>query len=525
LVALLAKGLTKKDLVNLARASRYCFGATIEYVWREVRGVHKLFILIPGASYEQARSRKLTIPDLTIADLTRFNLYAPFVSHLEILPAIEDNYLFSDWDKLNKYTKSTVLLPNLQTLVFGFAKSRDETFVRWIMPFLSAQVQSIYTHSASWTYEARLSMSTAGILTKAISSRCSTITELSFFPVEPFPSSYKPDASDNPDTTPGALTRPARYFDHMKNTHCLRTLTTSLFILDPDALLVLGTLPKLEKLDLYCSYFDENTDFYDSSILPEHAFSSLRTLGLLHPHMSTIRYIWGTKPLVNRLTKVTIKLEGGDEAYHTSNSDSGGLRSYVPKICKRSPNIEELILDFDATQDQSYDIPQEMLQALVALPLRNLDLRHALLKNLPQACKVLQQCRTLRDLHIQDQTILYNDPLRFSQMPGLECVHAALQWGDMETLQKCRIMTPPRPSSIRFLHFTNPARLDDNPVTILDIARLLCVWFPKLEEVAWVGTSMYGVGRDTFDGTFVLFNSMLKRIKEHVERRSQSGWW
>ncbi|KAG8737697.1 hypothetical protein FRC10_007921 [Ceratobasidium sp. 414] len=409
-----------------------------------------------------------SIPDLAVADLTRFNLYAPCVSRLEILPALHDNYLFSDWDKLNRYTKSAVLLPNLRTLVFEFARSRDETFVRWIIPFLSANVLSIYTHSVDWTYEARLSKSTAETLMKVVSRRCPAITELSFFPIGSFPSSYRPDADDpdQSDTIHGAWTKPTYYFDHLKHAHCLRNLTTSLFILDPDALLILGTLPKLEKLDLYCSYFDEDTDFYDTSIIPDHAFPALRTLGLLFPHMSTVRYIWGTKPLVSRLTKVTIQLQGGDEI-----PGSGGLRPYIPKICARSPNIEDLIIDFDATQRQVHDIPQEMLQALVALPLRSLDLRHSLLKDLPQACKILQQCRTLRDLHIQDQKILYNDLLRFSLMPGLECVHAEVHWADMETLQKCRNMTPPRPSSIRFLHCSNTPYFDRSAATVLDITR------------------------------------------------------
>ncbi|KAG8710755.1 hypothetical protein FRC08_016766 [Ceratobasidium sp. 394] len=473
-------------------------------------------MLIPGASYEQARSRKLSIPDLTVADLTRFNLYAPCVSRLDILPALHDNYLFSDWNKLNRYTKSSVLLPNLRTLVFEFARSRDETFVRWIVPFLSAQVRSIYTHSVDWTYEARLSMPTARTLIGMISRRCPAITDLSFFPVESTHPSYKPDPSDDP----GPLTRGVHYSDHLKHAHCLQTLTTSLFMLDPDALLILGSLPKLEKLDLYCSCFDENADFYNSEVIPTHAFPSLRTLRLLFPHMSTVRYVWNIKPLVSRLTKVTIQLQGSDEL-----PGSEGLRGYIPEICACSPKIEDLILDFDATQARVYDIPQEMLQALVVLPLRNLDLRHAVLKNLPQACKVLQQCRTLRDLHIQDQTILYNDLLRFAQMPGLECVHAAIHWADMENLQKCRNMTPPRPSSIRFLHFSNTPSLGRSPGTILDITRLLCIWFPKLEEVAWVGTSMCGVGPGVVNKTCVLFNSIIRQVNGHLEEQSRPDWW
>ncbi|KAG9075417.1 hypothetical protein FS749_012919 [Ceratobasidium sp. UAMH 11750] len=414
-------------------------------------------------------------------------------------------------------------------------------------------------------------MSVAETLVKAISERCPAITELSVFPIQPFFPPYDPESdhdspsdsysdfsdggisdseaaydpnatrfsprrlastndSDDPDDPDNfdtnlakGFTVPTRYFDHLKNTHYLRTLTTSSFILDPDALLILGNLPQLEKLDLYCSYFDEDLSCYDSSIVPGRAFPSLRTLRLLLPHMDTVRYIWGTKPLVSRLTNITIKLQAGASDYHASGSAS--LMSFIPKICARSPNIQEFTLDFDATQGQVHVIPREMLQALVALPLRNLDLRHALLEHLPQACQILQQCRTLRDLHIQDQTISYEDLLCFAQMPGLECVHAEVNWMDMQALQKCRNITLQRPSSIRFLHCSNAPYFARDPAALLDITRLLYSWFPNLEEVSWVGTSMCGVAPGTVDGTYVLVNSILKQIKEHMEKWSRINWW
>ncbi|KAG9122395.1 hypothetical protein FRC07_001264, partial [Ceratobasidium sp. 392] len=197
LVALFPNLMSKKDLVNLARTSRGCFGSTIQHVWREVRGVHNLFGLIPGAKYRQGR---LSIPDLTTADFTRFNLYGPLVSYLELLPSLHHaGYQFSDWDKLAKYTESAVLLPNLRSLVFASAKSRDLSFIHWITALLSPNLENIYTHSTQWTYEARISMPSAKAFLKTISERCPAIVELSIFPVEPFFSSYNPNYSDDSD--------------------------------------------------------------------------------------------------------------------------------------------------------------------------------------------------------------------------------------------------------------------------------------------------------------------------------------
>lgn len=49
----LSLSLDKKDLASLASSSRTCYESAIPVIWREVRGVHHSFALIPGVEVQE----------------------------------------------------------------------------------------------------------------------------------------------------------------------------------------------------------------------------------------------------------------------------------------------------------------------------------------------------------------------------------------------------------------------------------------------------------------------------------------
>ncbi|KAG9122005.1 hypothetical protein FRC07_001795 [Ceratobasidium sp. 392] len=576
LTALLADLLKRQDLVKLALTSRGCFKATIDFVWREVWGAHNLLRLIPGVKCTRGAKNgvwTIVLPDLSTADLTQFKSYASCVYSLHILPNSQASYRLSDWKKLSKFAKTITLLPNLRTLAFESDTPKDDIFVRsWILPFLSDKIIAVYTHSLQWASEANISEHRATTLIQAISKRCPVITDLSFFPVAPYygkstpadddedgqdvdaesSSQYEPeiiDASagaglDAADANLSALNlddysklgaseshkKLTPYFEYLKHTRSLQNLTTTWFIIIySEAIEILAGLPNLKKLELYCSYPNEYIDYELPPIkYPEHPFRSINTLELLFPDMGGITKVWGLKPLVSRLTEVKIRLRADyeyDDGFNDESDDeyayTRNLIKFMPELCKRSPNIQKLTIDFDASEGSKIQvISLETLKSLVKLPLQTLDLRHTWLEKVPQACRILEQSGTLRNLHLQDQKATYEHLVCFSQIRGLELFHAEVAWNDAQGLEKYKSSPSPRISTVRYLHCSNTLSNQQGVAIkdlLKDILQFTYVRFLKLEEIAWVGTSMYGVGPGVIDPVYAALSEAVKSLRKRVE--------
>ncbi|KAG8794702.1 hypothetical protein FRC12_022426 [Ceratobasidium sp. 428] len=522
LTIVLANLLSRQDLVRLGRTSRRCFAITTGFVWQEVWGVHNLFVLVPGTTCTKKGGGdgwNLSLPSPNTADLTRFKHYVPYVTSLHILPKPRTGYQFSDWKTLSEYAEKGTLLPNLESIAYESDNIKDDVFIRWITPFLSDKVIGVYTHSVEWRYEAMMSMRRAATLLKAVSERCTDITDLSFFPIDPYPWNSSLINEDKDENKLGTR-EPLSFYDYLGRMHRLRNLTTTSFIISSEEIEVLASLPNLEKVNLYCNFFNEYLDYQLSPKYPEHPFRSLRALELLLPDMRCISQVWSLAPLVRKLTEVTIHLQasdGYDNDDHFSDDEFAYTRNiiaFIPELCKRSPNIRKLIIDFDATRGSFRQVVSlETLRSLVTLPLETLDLRHAALDNVPQACRVLGQSSTLRNLHLQDQKVTYEHLALFSQIPRLELFHAEIVWSDVQGLQKLQGAVRPRTSDIMFLHCSiglqNQQVLTDSNV-LRNLMQFLCLRFLKLEELAWVGTSMYGVGPGVTDMVCAQFTQMYK---------------
>ncbi|KAG9084106.1 hypothetical protein FRC07_013713 [Ceratobasidium sp. 392] len=236
---------------------------------------------------------------------------------------------------------------------------------------------------------------------KAITKRCPNITDLSLFPLVPYfgkstsdeedysDTSAESDALDNAKDGFGAnrnSKRLVRFHKYFKQTHTLQNLITTSFVIDSRAIEILASFPGLTQLVLDCRSPGEDLDYQLSPKYPKSSFRSLSTLELLFPDMECISRIWGLLPLVNRLTDVTIELRDGHANSRDYDSDdelpyARNLISFIPELCKRSPGIQRLAIDFDADDVYQQEVVSlEALRSLAALPLYTLDLRHARLE-------------------------------------------------------------------------------------------------------------------------------------------------
>ncbi|KAG9078509.1 hypothetical protein FS749_009462 [Ceratobasidium sp. UAMH 11750] len=501
LVALLAPHISKRDLVNLASTSWGCFSSSIELVWRELRGVHNLFLLIPGAKCKKysgmAPAFDLSIPDLETANLSRFQFYAPLVYSLEVSPGQGVPYLFSEWSTLNKYTKSTVLLPNLQTLFFE-SWNYGECLVAWLTPFLSPNIRQIHIHSHDLPYQTAITANATAALFKRIFTRCPNVTDLTFFPTDmdsAFDRDQDTDSSYSDEGTPDNIgegttgivvtntlsegltvssrleTRTVPFYAYLRRAYQLQTLATSAYILRPEALDAIGKLPNLGSISVFFGFQDINLSIFNYSDLPANLFTSLCTLWLNLPNVDDVRHIWKITPLVGHLTDLTIELHahGG---FSAARIHYNYFMSFIPTICTRSPNIQKLTLDFGEAQAGARTIlPLQTLATLASLPLETLSLQHVQFGEVQQACQVLKKCDTLRNLYLPSQAVDYDDLLHLSQIPGLEYLHVELLWKNVPKLRGYSSDAPPEHSSnIRFLRLSCPQHLERDPE--LDISLL-----------------------------------------------------
>jgi hypothetical protein len=425
------------------------------------------------------------------------------VLHLDILPDRWDSsYRFSDWENLSDYASTTTLLPNLQKLIFACKTPKDEEFIQWIIPFLSPTLLEIHTHPPNTPYQARLSEPRAGVLLRAISERCPSLSVLSFFPVEfcyPPSGSYEFDdynIEDSEDSeiseddecggtakhgnganalaaaddigTASTRTKSEPFFEYLKRIESLRTLDTTVIMLYPQPLRVLANLPNLEKLALHYQLADEPDCFGDST-LSEHSFPSLRSLSISFPDILTICFVWEILPLVGRLTSFTIDMAPSAGADLDFDLISNFMR-FIPTICTRSPHLQEITIDVDASYAVTrVSVTSDELRHFVALPLRKLDLRNFKLVNIPQACLCLASCSTLRDLRLQHQSITYKDMAYFARITSLESLHVLVKWDNFKSMIECKdiIRKFPSFSNLRVLQCSNTVQLDQKVLPLI----------------------------------------------------------
>ncbi|KAG8767798.1 hypothetical protein FRC12_006026 [Ceratobasidium sp. 428] len=544
LVVLLARDLNKRELIYLAYTSRSCFLSSISHVWREVRGVHNLLALIPGTKCEDYGGEGLnwacTIPDLQTADLTRFRFYAPFIQYLEILPRPRASYLATDWSNLHTYARSTTLLPNLRTLIFGAQISGDSSLPDSLKPFLTPAVRQIHTYPPGALDRTPIPIPIAAALLEAVFQTCPDITDLTILPEEDphdIDASYSDDDIVDGQVDPGSDTtttetshnssdvndlitmlgrlnfRPATYYKYLRHADCLHTLTTSACILRPGALRTIGKLPNLRTINVHFCVNYRALSLFDHSKLPTSLFFSLRTLQLHLPDIDDIRQIWKIKPLVSCLTELAIDLQ--DQASFGANRiHNNYFLSLVPTICAQSPNIESLALDFNGKWEERhiFNIPLQTLAVLASLPLKTLDVRGARFAAVNQVCQILSQRCTLRNLYVPSQKISYEELSCFSRIPGLECLYADFLWKDRHELHQHLSNSPlEHPSDIRFLWCSTLPKLAGDPKANLILTEGILTWlsvhFPKLEEVSYLAEQSRSADSRGINWIYAFFKS------------------
>ncbi|KAF8604779.1 hypothetical protein BDV93DRAFT_522102 [Ceratobasidium sp. AG-I] len=381
LISLICDFAGKNDRIMLLHVSRHVFACVVTSLWRDISDVKVLFKLLPGVTITKVGGNEATIINFpAILDTTRFNIYASFIKHLEIVSSSENNTSLrfgKNAQSFLTFAQTVTLAPKLAKLAVVISEYNPEEHVHWVENFLSSSllnIELVYYNRAS-SLIGLDSASVLGLLEK-ISSTCPNLQELAVFPSgDVTHGSFEGSATPNP----GQLEQLDSLRAQMASFRNLRTFKSSVFILRPGILSALGELPHLETLSI-------NGDCREPHIVglvvPYASFPSLRTLELCRMNWPNLRYLSDFTPLLHRLTKVVmvhafvngLRYYDWDEEI-TDNVEGDWTMDLVSNMAKNAPLLDDLMVDYGGW-DSTAILTPEWLPALRDLRVKRLSLQN-----------------------------------------------------------------------------------------------------------------------------------------------------
>ncbi|KAF8604782.1 hypothetical protein BDV93DRAFT_543772 [Ceratobasidium sp. AG-I] len=369
----------KNDRVSLLRVSRRVFDCAVTSLWKSIFDIKILFRLLPGVTVTKVGEKEGWIINFPATiDMSRFNTYAPFIKHLEIVSSAENGTSLRLGENAQSFlasARTATLTPNLAKLAVVVSEINSEEHVHWVEMFLSSSLLDIelvyYSGTSRWV--GLNSASVLGLLEK-ISYRCPNLQQL-----EVFPSGGVTDDRFDGSTTPNP--EQLELLDSLRarisSFRNLRTFKSSVFILRPGILSALGELPHLEMLSI-------NGNCRESHIvglaLPDSSFPALRTLELRNLHWANLQYLSSFTPLVRQLTKIVMTHADDNGFWHYEwdeeiENEGDWTMDLVSNMAKNTPLLTSLAVHYGGT-DSIANLSSDWLPSLQALGLKHLSLQN-----------------------------------------------------------------------------------------------------------------------------------------------------
>lgn len=338
--------------------------------------------------------------------LSRFNIYAPFVQKLESDPDTETSSLY--WDRLLSRVPSRPLLPNLRALAIcpqGFINPGSRV-IEYIDAFLCPTLSSIHT---TQEYDIWMNPFQARDLLKRVATTCPKLAKLNILLGNSrYPENLLPFG--RPCLASGLFASVSQFRD-------LCFLRSSSVVLYPEILQLLGNLPRLESLAAYSLNSDQD-DIIDDEIpiatlaLSEDSFPALRHLEIDCVPGMVVTKLWQTPPLVRNLISVRVQI---------MTDDTESPNDLVCTICEGSPRITDLELDL--VNVEYAELSSAATEHLCRLPLLRLAIWDCNLD-----CRPLVLALTsLEYLNVESAYFDYEGlALMAKHMPRLQYLHAEL---------------------------------------------------------------------------------------------------
>jgi hypothetical protein len=414
LAHLICKSARKSDNVSLLRVSRQLFHDIRPFVWESTDAIATLALMIPGtnivvhdedlmpftvSSYDPSCKYLFSDVDTTSKvmhlpgslDLSRFNLYAPYIKQLEIPYTLQiDKY--DNWEDFLACTRSIDLLPNLETLHMVFSHPWTECIatdlINWATAFLSTSLLGLSVHpdllrpmfASLWMnsprsthFGAYVDLNLTHKLLRHVSPKCPQLNSLTLMPGNVttkttteawrgWHSTSQVLLTNVSFTTPSSL---PETHSNILRFRSLRTLTTTPFILEAQTFMALSQLPRLQSLSV--SSLPEDLDIYCRGFeVPDNAFPALQSLELKCMNWDSIINLCSLKPFIHDLRSVNIL----DARSLVGTLNRNRLAELLSLFAKHNSPITSMSVQ----GHDSWPTPPGMIQYLQYLPLVKLTL-------------------------------------------------------------------------------------------------------------------------------------------------------
>ncbi|KAG9092423.1 hypothetical protein FRC06_000105, partial [Ceratobasidium sp. 370] len=369
---------TRETSAQVLRTSKAGFLTAAPLVWNHVDDITDLLRLFPSLSFSRtnnevysvvsvksfsvrvaARNNALQAFNGSNLDFSRFNVYAPFVTSVEIY---RKHYFFlTGWSALVSSFDRRPILPKLSSLIIHshvVPCSQIVFYVGWINWLLSPSLTGILVHGSAGELGKAVSPMEASVILQAIAEGCPHLERLSLRPSN----SQSNDRSEEGTLLLGLMqTRPLQ--EHISGLRDLREFETSTMLCEPEFLQALGALPKLQSLKIFrfCEEF-----IPDIITFSPGAFPALRTLALTRLDDLEIIQVLDLLPAVSNLNSLELDayLDTEDDWLRTSLFPRLGIMTRLTTLRMN------LCFSFDMIESNYHNISGPgMLETLSTLPL------------------------------------------------------------------------------------------------------------------------------------------------------------
>ncbi|KAG8776912.1 hypothetical protein FRC12_000626 [Ceratobasidium sp. 428] len=345
LLVLICKFLEAEECVPLLTASQACFPIAASRVWAQVDNARVLLALLGvkitgDGSYEAIKNH----PHISLygtRNFKRFEFYAPLVRHLNVYGNECHHFKISNWYTLFQQARKGPLLPNLSSLTLNAA---DSIFavdqMLWISIFASPSLLRFKPIHIRDSNKACVSELAAAIILKTISDRCPNMQSLYIYPTR-----ENGEGDTDGESCLLNIMWPGPYLPYLQSLLGLRSLSTSLAVIDGDGLPALGGLPQLETLTIRgCNEYLHDENF----AVPANSFPRLMSLTLWEIYVGVVRDLMAIQPLVRRLTHLSICHWFEEEE---AEEQTEWFEGTIPLLLQNIPGLESLY--YDATYNIS----------------------------------------------------------------------------------------------------------------------------------------------------------------------------
>ncbi|CAE6374532.1 unnamed protein product [Rhizoctonia solani] len=358
---------------KLMLVSKHFFRSVGPIVWKSVPRLEFLMKLITGTKvktyrFEDSQRAHYEFTEITITlplspDLSRYNIYAPWVRELEIFD--ECSQEIKNLEPFLTLLGGQPPLPNLRRLTTytGASNLSGKELMEFINVFFSPSLKEIETFYHEKGIPSCLDASSIPNLFRKIKETCPQIQALEFYPENAYGSSTSFNLSD-------------RSRDILQSFSNLRSFTSTTYILESATFRVLGSLPHLESLGIRGSHMD-NPVLDEQLSIPPNSFEELIDLRLYNIHPQDIKVLWNQPSIVKKLGSAVIQTDPTTAPNPSDGQMDGNswIESFLIALPSLSPHLHDLTFYVGDEDGTEFQISQDARNGLRALELNKFEVK------------------------------------------------------------------------------------------------------------------------------------------------------